>query len=302
MTMRAARTDNGAASGFRPEMSLAEALSLLTRTMIEAGLDTPQRDARFLMQGLLGLDGAQLLSGSGRPLGDAASLLSDAVARRAAHEPVSRILGRRAFYGRDFIVTPDVLDPRPDTEVVVELALDLIKGRGLAEAPLSIADIGTGSGILIVTLLTELANARGLATDISPAALAVARRNAEALGVADRIQFVATTGLDGCSGSFDLVISNPPYISTEEIAGLEPDVKDFDPVLALDGGDDGLRVYRDIARNIMELQASCLMVLEIGATQAEAVEDIFSKSGAQPIGRRQDLGGHTRAVALEIHL
>lgn len=302
MTMSVARADNVSVSGFRPEMSLAEALSLLTRILIEAGLDTPQRDARFLMQGLLGLDGAQLLSGSGRPLGDAAGRLSDAAARRAAHEPVSRILGRRAFYGRDFIVTPDVLDPRPDTEVVVELALDLIKCRGLSEARLSIADIGTGSGILIVTLLAELPNAQGLATDISPAALAVARRNAEALGVADRMRFVATTGLDGCPGPFDLVISNPPYISTEEIASLEPDVKNFDPMLALDGGDDGLSVYRDIARNIVELQASSLVVLEVGATQAEAVEGIFSKSGAQPIGRRQDLGGHMRAVALEIHL
>lgn len=302
MTMPAERADNEAASGFRPEMSLGEALRLLTRLLTEAGLDTPQRDARFLMQGLLGLDGAQLLSGSGRPLGDTAVRLSDAAARRVGREPVSRILGRRAFYGRDFIVTPDVLDPRPDTEVVVDLALDLIRSRGLSEAPLTIADIGTGSGILIVTLLAELPNARGLATDISPAALAVARRNAEALGVAGRIQFVATTGLDGVCRPLDLVISNPPYISTEEIAGLEPDVKDFDPVLALDGGGDGLGVYRDIARNISELRSSSVIVLEVGATQADAVEDIFSKSGAQPIGRRQDLGGHTRAVALEIHL
>ncbi|MBS0253204.1 MAG: peptide chain release factor N(5)-glutamine methyltransferase [Proteobacteria bacterium] len=302
MTMPAQRAGNEAASSFRPEMSLGEALRVLTRLLTEAGLDTPQQDARFLMQGLLGFDGAQLLSRSGRPLGDAAGRIGEAAARRIGHEPVSRILGRRAFYGRDFIVTPDVLDPRPDTEAVVDLALDLIRSRGLSEAPLTIADIGTGSGILIVTLLAELPNARGLATDISAAALAVARRNAEALGVAARIQFVATTGLDGVSGPFDLVISNPPYISTEEIAALEPDVKDFDPGQALDGGVDGLRVYREIARNIMELHAPSLVVLEVGATQAAEVEGIFSESGAQPIGRRQDLGGHTRAVALEIHL
>lgn len=299
--MPAARSEGDAGSGFRPDMSLAAALKLLTRRLTEAGVDTPQLDARFLMQGLLGIDGAQLLSGSGRALGDAADRLNDAAARRIAREPVSRILGRRSFYGRDFIVTPDVLDPRPDTEVVVELALDLVRSRGLSEAPLSIADIGTGSGILIVTLLAELPNARGLATDISPAALAVARRNAEVLGVADRIRFVATTCLDGCPGPFDLVISNPPYISTEEIAALEPDVKNFDPELALDGGEDGLRVYREIARNIMELDAPSLVVLEVGATQAAAVEGIFSEFGGQPIGRRQDLGGHTRAVALEIH-
>jgi release factor glutamine methyltransferase len=199
-------------------------------------------------------------------------------------------------------VTPSVLDPRPDTEAVVELALDVVRSRGLSEEPLSIADIGTGSGVLIVTLLAELPNARGIATDISPAALDVARRNAEALGVADRVRFVATTGLDGISEPLDLVISNPPYISSSEIGGLEAEVRDFDPVLALDGGPDGLSVYREIARNIMELQSPRIVVLEVGYTQADAVEDIFSSAGAQPIGRRQDLGGHTRAVALEIHL
>lgn len=302
MTTVSAHAGDPPPPGFRPEMSLGEALSVLARMLSEAGIDTPQRDARFLLQGLLGLDGAQLLSGSKRPLGADAERVSDAACRRAAHEPVSRILGRRAFYGREFIVTPDVLDPRPDTEAVVELALDLIKARGLSGQPLSIADIGTGSGILIATLLAELPNARGLATDVSPAALAVAKRNAEALGVADRIRFVATTGLDGCREPLDLVISNPPYISSEEIRGLEPDVKNYDPILALDGGPDGLGVYRDIARNIVELQRPLLVVLEVGSTQADTVEEIFSRYGAHPIGRRRDLGGHVRAVALEIHL
>lgn len=288
-------------AGFRPDMSLAEALTGLTRHLAAAGIDTPQRDARLLLQGLLRLDGAQLLSGLERPLGTDAERLNEATSRRAKHEPISRILGQRGFYGRDFIVTPDVLDPRPDTEAVVDLALEIIKSRGLADRPLSIADIGTGSGILIVTLLSELPNARGVATDISPAALAVARQNAKALGVADRVRFVATTGLDGCSEPFDLVVSNPPYISTGEIGGLEREVKDFDPLLALDGGADGLSVYREIARNIVELQRSLLVVLEVGSTQAGAVEEIFSGSSGHPIGRRKDLGGHTRAVALEIH-
>ncbi len=302
--MSAARThDAPPVSDFRSDQSIAEALALLTRVLGEAGIETPQRDARFLLQGLLGLDGAELLSRSGRPLGaDAAGRVSEAARRRAAHEPVSRILGFREFYGREFIVTPDVLDPRPDTEAVVELALEIVRSRGLAGQPLSIADIGTGSGILIATLLAEMPNARGVATDISPAALAVARRNAENLGVADRIRFVATTALDGCSGPFDLLISNPPYISTGEIAGLERDVKDFDPLIALDGGGDGLHVYREIARNTVELQWSSVVVLEVGSTQADAVEGIFINVGARPIGRRKDLGGHVRAVALEIHL
>lgn len=287
---------------FRPEQSVADALAALTRMLDEAGLDSPRRDARFLLRGILGLDGAQMISGSRHLLGANADRVSEAARRRVAHEPVSRILGRREFYGREFIVTPDVLDPRPDTEAVVDLALDVVKSSGLSGQALSIADIGTGSGVLIVTMLAELPNARGVATDISPEALAIARRNAETLGVADRVSFVATTGLDGCRGPFDLVISNPPYISTGEIAGLERDVKDFDPLLALDGGADGFAVYREIARNTLELKRPLRIVLEVGSTQADAVEKIFVALGARPLGRRVDLGGHTRAVALEIHL
>lgn len=288
---------------FRADQSIADASAVLARLFGEAGLETPQRDARILLQGVLGIDGAALLSGSHQPLGaDAAAGLDTAARRRLAHEPVSRILGRRAFYGRDFIVTPDVLDPRADTEAVIELALDIVRSDGLSEQALSIADIGTGSGILIVTLLAELRNARGIATDVSPEALAVARRNADALGVGDRVRFIATSGLDGCGGDFDLVIANPPYISTGEIAGLDRDVKEFDPLVALDGGVDGLSVYREIARNTLKLKRPSRIVLEVGAAQADAVEDIFVSYGARRVGRRKDLGGHIRAVALEIHL
>lgn len=287
----------------RPDQSIAAALAALTRMFTDAGLDTPQQDARFLLRGILKIDGAQLLSRSNLALGaEAAERINEAARRRLAREPVSRILGRREFYGRDFIVTPAVLDPRPDTEAVVELALDLVRSRGLAGKALSIADIGTGSGILIATLLAELPHARGLATDISAEALEVARRNAEALGVGDRARFVATSGLSGCGGDFDLVVSNPPYISTGEIAGLDRDVKDYDPRLALDGGDDGLHVYREIARYSSRLRRPSLIVLEVGATQAEPVEGIFSSFGARCLGHRRDLGGHIRAVALEIHL
>ncbi len=287
---------------FGPDQSVADALAVMTRLFAEEGIETASWDARFLLGGVLDLDGAQLLSGSARPLGDAAARISDAVRRRLAHEPVTRILGRREFYGREFIVTPDVLDPRPDTEAVVDLALDIVRSSELSGRALSIADIGTGSGILIATMLAELPDAKGVATDISPAALAVARRNAERLGVANRVSFVATSGLDGCTGPFDLLISNPPYIAKDEIAGLEPEVRDFDPPLALDGGIDGLDVYREIARNAVELQRPLRIVLEVGWTQAQAVEDVFIAQGASPLRRRADLGGYIRAVALEIHL
>jgi release factor glutamine methyltransferase len=274
----------------------------MTRAFAEAGLDSAARDARILLQGLLGIDGTALLTKPERPIGNAAERIADAVRRRLAHEPVSRILGVRSFYGREFIVKPDVLDPRPDTEAVVELALDVIKAAGLDDKALRIADIGTGSGILIVTLLAELPLASGVATDVSPAALDVAKRNAEHLGVAGRASFVATRGLDGCSEGFDLIVSNPPYIPTGEISGLEPEVRSYDPVLALDGGLDGLNVYREIAKQAAESGISTRLVVEIGAGQAIDVEAIFRASGWHLVATKRDLGGHVRAVALERHL
>jgi release factor glutamine methyltransferase len=286
---------------FTPDQTIGAALTAMTRAFAKIEIDSPQRDARFLVQSLLGLDGATLLTEPQRPLGSEAPRLTDAVRRRLAHEPVSRILGSREFYGRDFIVTPGVLDPRPDTETVIDLALDIIRDRGSAERALSIADIGTGSGILIATLLAELPTARGIATDLSPAALAVARKNSERLGVADRVTFTAAPGLAGYKGGLDLIVSNPPYIATNEIPGLEPSVRDYDPIVALDGGPDGLDVYREIAKDIVKLQSPAIVVLEIGEGQAPEVEKIFGSIKGVVLGERKDLGGHIRAVALEIH-
>lgn len=287
---------------FSSEQSVGEALTLMARAFAAAGIESARRDARFLLQGLMGLDGAQLLTSPERRLGPAAERIGAAVRRRLAHEPVARILGMREFFGRAFAVTPDVLDPRPDSESVIELALEILRRENLVNRPVSIADIGTGSGILIATLLKGLSFARGIATDVSPAALAIARRNAESLGVSGRVTFIATSGLDGCEGPFDLVVSNPPYIPTTQIPALEPDVRLYDPHIALDGGPDGLEVYRDIARSIAALRHGAKrLVLEVGADQASEVEDLFCRQGWQRDGRRADLGGHIRAVALKIH-
>jgi release factor glutamine methyltransferase len=283
------------------EQTVDAALKRMTRAFADAGLDCAQRDARFLLQGILGIDGAVLLTQPQRQLGALADRVGDAVRRRLAHEPISRILGMREFYGRDFIVTPDVLDPRPDTEAVVELALEIVKSTGLEGKALEIADIGTGSGILIATLLAELSGARGVATDISPAALAVAKRNVDLLGVGDRTTFVATRGLDGCAGPFDLIVSNPPYIATNDIKGLDPEVRGYDPLLALDGGPDGLSVYREFARDLTKQQPSARLVVEFCADQATDVQKIFHEAGWHVLARKTDLGGHVRAVALEIH-
>lgn len=287
--------------GFGRDQTIGDALAEMVRTFAAEGIESAPRDARLLLQGLLGIDGTALLTRPEQPLGDKASHIGDAVRRRLAHEPVTRILGVREFYGREFIVTPDVLDPRPDTETVVELALEIVRANGLTSAPLQIADIGTGSGILIATLLLELPNARGVATDVSTAALAVAERNAKRLGLADRTSFVATHGLDGCAGPFDLIVSNPPYIPEGDIPGLEPEVRDYDPQLALDGGADGLDVYREIAKVARNPLRPMRLVLELGAGQASDVTDIFSAAGWRPLGRQKDLGGHDRAVAMEIH-
>jgi release factor glutamine methyltransferase len=286
---------------YRRDQTISAALAEITRAFAAQGIESAPRDARVLLQGLLGIDGAALLTKPEQLLGDAAERIGDVVRRRLAHEPVSRILGVREFYGREFIVTPDVLDPRPDTETVVDLALEIVRSNGLESEALHIADIGTGSGILIATLLAELPNVRGVATDVSTAALAVAQRNAKLLGVAERASFVATHGLDGCAGPFDLVVSNPPYIATGEIPGLESEVRDYDPQLALDGGPDGLSVYREIAEIARNPMRPVRLVVEVGAGQASDVTTIFRAAGWQTLEQKKDLGGHVRAVAVEIH-
>jgi release factor glutamine methyltransferase len=298
----------------------------------EADIDGADLDARLLLQHATGLAHEDLVA-------DPAALVEDAlfrtlINRRATNEPVSRIIGRREFYGRDFIVTPDTLDPRADTETVIEEALSLFesspssgevpssceaegdfrlsettqvplrlakarhlprKGGGLA-AP-CLLDLGTGTGAIAVTLLAERPHWTGTATDISSAALAVAHANAARHGVDGRLAFVHGSWFDGVAGRFDLILSNPPYIPLWEIATLDRDVKDFDPHRALDGGPDGLEAYRRIARGAAaHLKDGGRVVLEIGAGQAADVARIFESAGFSGLGNRKDLGGHVRAL------
>lgn len=281
--------------------TLRAALTAIVAAFETAGISAAAADARFLMQGVLRIDAAVLIRDPDRKVGAHAVALERAVARRMAHEPLSRILGIRAFYGRDFHVTPDVLDPRPDTETLIDVVLEIVRADGRSSDPIAIADIGTGSGAIIITLLAELPNARGIATDVSEPALAVARENAARLGVLDRLTLVKTSGLKGIRISPAFIVSNPPYIPSGDIPGLEEDVRSFDPHLALDGGPDGLAIYREISSNISQIAGSYRVVLEIGAGQAADVEAIFSPLSTGPAQRRCDLGGHVRVVALEIH-
>ncbi len=214
--------------------------------------------------------------------------------RRAAREPVSRILGRREFWGLEFTVSDAVLDPRPDTETLVRAALDWLDGKGAAR----IVDLGTGSGCILLALLSERPDDRGLGVDASQQALAIARYNAGALGLADRAAFVAGDwSLGLLAASADLVVANPPYIAHADIASLEPEVRDHDPAGALDGGEDGLDAYRRIAADLARVVApGGAAILEIGVGQEDDVAALLDAAGARNIQRFNDLSGRVRCV------
>lgn len=275
-----------------PPDQLARLLAGATARLKKAGCDTPVLDARLLLQAAAGISREELILGPDRPLTpEQLAAFESFIARRARSEPVSRILGAREFYGRVFKVTPDTLDPRPDTETLIEAAL------GVMPSGARLLDLGTGTGAIAVTLLAERPDATGVATDLSAAALAVARENAARLGVAPRLTLLQGSWFGPVSGAFDIILSNPPYIPAGDIAGLSPDVRNFDPGLALSGGDDGLDPYRAIASAAAaHLAGGGHVLVEIGAGQAEDVSAIFAAQGFAPAGRHRDLGGHERCL------
>jgi release factor glutamine methyltransferase len=283
----------------------ADAVRQLTTIFREVGLDSPDRDARLLVAGLADLDPAFVVV-SPVPLGDDVRLrIADACRRRLDREPVARILGRRGFYGRDFRVTPASLDPRPDTETVVEAALAIATREGWRDRPIRILDVGTGTGIILVTLLAELPLASGLGTDIVPAALEVAAENAARHGVEARASWQLARTFQGIQGTFDLVVSNPPYIPSNAIAELDPEVARFDPATALDGGEDGLSVYRELVAGISDLAPTGWLCLEVGAGQSNDVVKLAARArieGARRPTIFRDLAGIERCVAIKTQL
>lgn len=219
--------------------------------------------------------------------------------RRLAREPVTRILGSRGFWSLELAVRPDVLDPRPDTEVVVEACLEALAAR--QRDPISILDLGTGSGAILAALLKECPQARGVGVDQSIHAADAARHNINSLGLSDRGMILHQSWAEPLAGPFDLVVSNPPYIETDQIAGLDPEVREFDPRLALDGGPDGLDAYRDIAKRLGDwLTKDGILVVEIGAAQAESVTAIFKRAGSRFLTLRRDYAGHDRAIVFAL--
>lgn len=288
--------------------SVAQALAAIVRQFADAGLETPSVDARRLVEAALKLGHGDIIRNPERRIGeDDARALAAMVQRRLAREPVSRIVGERAFYGRVFHVTGATLDPRPCSETLIEAALEIVAEEGLRDRPIRIADIGTGTGCLILTLLAELPRARGIAIDVSADALSVAAQNAGALGLADRLEFKQGSYLDPLDEPVDLLISNPPYIASHEIAGLDPEVRDFDPLLALDGGASGLEAYRAIAGGLKRVVPSGWALFEVGAGQALDVAALLRDEAQRPGFARvvpvvrtwRDLGGHERCVALK---
>ncbi len=260
-----------------------------------AGVETALLDARMLVAAALGLEHQALFTRQHLELDTAEAGRFDALlARRLGREPMSHILGRRGFWTIDLSVTPDTLDPRPDTETVVEAVLAELTERA---RPRRILDLGTGTGCILLALLTELGHATGLGIDRSPAALAVADGNALALGLAGRAAFQVGDWGAGLTGGFDVIVSNPPYIPDSEIAGLEPEVARFEPRLALAGGVDGLDCYRALAPDVVRLLVpGGIAVLEVGQGQAEDVGAILTDCGLTVTAVRRDLGGIERCV------
>jgi release factor glutamine methyltransferase len=277
--------------------TIATARHALTEMFRQAGIDSADADARLLVAHALGIDRTALMTNGARALSTVEMKAIDALAaRRLKREPVSRIFGQKEFWTLSLLVTPDVLVPRPETETVVEAALDALLPMKLEK--LRILDIGTGSGALLLALLTELPNATGTGTDISAAALEIARTNAERNALAARSTFIACNIAAGVQGPFDLIVSNPPYIAHGEIVTLAPEVRDYDPPLALDGGADGLDGYRAIATQVRPLLAQGgRLIVELGAGQEQAVRALFTKAGLNVAAVKEDLAGIPRALS-----
>ena len=242
-------------------------------TLRNAGIPDPARDARLLLAHAMSIPPDRLTLHLNDPLDQATFVQFNAlIMARLTHRPIAQIIGHRLFWGRKFKVTPDVLDPRPETEILITEALN--------SPAKTILDLGTGSGILLLSLLAEWPDAQGTGSDISAAALAVAKTNAQDLGLLERADFIRSDWFDCIQTRYDLIVSNPPYISADEMPGLSPDVRDFEPHIALTPGGDGLGAYRAIAAKATHhLSPNGRVIVEIGPTQGQAVSALFIAAG-----------------------
>ncbi len=275
--------------------TLVKAWTGAQKRLKAAAIDSPAIDARLLLEAATGASRTDILTDPHRDLSDEQeAMLNDYLDRREKREPVARILGRKGFWKLLLNLTPAVLVPRPETECLV----DMILKRTVANQNFSLADLGTGSGAILLSVLSERPAARGIGTDISEEALAVARDNAAGLGIENRVALLRTSWGSGLAdNSFDIVASNPPYIRSDVIPTLDPEVKDHDPHLALDGGASGLEAYEALAPEIFRLlKAGGLAFLEIGFDQSAAVEKLMTEAGFSSVETYLDLSNQPRIV------
>lgn len=282
-----------------PSRTVASILGDVAAALAEAGFDETRRRARRLVAATLGLAQEEVFARSDRLIAeDERGRIADMLRRALAHEPLSRIQGKREFWGREFELSADTLDPRPETEIVVEAVISRLSERDRAYRFL---DLGTGTGCLLLALLTEFPRATGIGVDRAEGAVATARRNAERLGLSDRARFVVGDWCNGQDGRFDAIVANPPYIETAEIPRLPPEVRDFDPVLALDGGADGLDSYRAVAADLPRLLAPYgIFACEIGAGQEVAVSGLLAGQGLVIDAVIPDLAAIPRCVVARL--
>jgi len=282
----------------RAGLTVEQARREVAKLLASRSVDTAELDARLLVGHALSLDLTGMVRAANRTLTSGESdRLNDLANRRLAGEPVARILGHKEFWGLQLALSAATLVPRPDTETVVELALEMLRANPARQGT-RIADLGTGTGAILLALLSELHGAVGVGTDISQEALETARGNAARLGFSDRASFIRCDYAAGLTGSFDLIVSNPPYIRSNDIASLAVEVRDHDPQKALDGGPDGFDAYRTLIPQAARiLSPGGTLVVEAGQGQAARIEALMTAAGLAPHGApKADLSGILRAV------
>lgn len=288
-------------AGEAPLVKLADMLAETRDTLARAGVDASQLDSRLIVEHFSGTSRTDSIVRPDMPVaGEAVHAIHEAVRRRAAGEPVHRILGFREFYGLKLHLSAGTLEPRPDTEVLVDAVLPRLRQLAASQESVTILDLGTGTGAIALALLAQVPEARALGVDISPDALATAARNADENNLSDRFEPLASDWFGKISGVFHVIVSNPPYIETKEIETLQREVRDHDPMVALDGGPDGLAAYRIISQGAaLHLAEDGFVAVEIGHAQAIDVTRLFETAGFRLSEARQDLGGRDRVLVFE---
>lgn len=279
-------------------MKLSDLLAESRASLAEAGITDARLDARLIVEHFSGTTQADAIGRPDMPVGaEAVDAIRQAVARRSAGEPVHRILGFREFYGLRLNLSPETLEPRPDTETLVDAILPYLRQIAAREGACRILDLGTGTGAIALALLAEVPEASAIGVDISADALATANRNARENGLSERFEALQSDWFEKISGTFHVIVANPPYISTEELETLQSEVRDYDPARALDGGADGLDAYRTIAAQAKTyLEAAGRLAVEMGHTQRRDATRLFEASGFHLIEAKKDFGGRDRVL------